>query len=114
MELADIEGRVRDGRRPVFDRVLLKLAGEALLGTAEYGVDATAAHHIAEQLTHILERGVQVAIVVGGGNIFRGTRRAQHGMDRATGDYMGMLATVINALALQDALEQAGVACRAS
>jgi uridylate kinase len=112
VELADIEGRVHDGRRPVFGRVILKLGGEALLGAAEYGIDEKAAHRIAEQLTHILERGVQVAIVVGGGNIVRGTEMSQHGIDRVTADYMGMLATVINALALRDAIEQVGIACR--
>ena len=74
MELAAVAARANDGRRPVFGRVILKLGGEALLGTAGYGIDYAAARHIAEQLTHIVARGVQVAIVVGGGNIVRGTR----------------------------------------
>ena len=80
--------------------------------TAGYGIDYGAARHIAEQLQHIVARGVQVAIVVGGGNIVRGTEAAQHGIDRVTADYMGMLATVINALALRDAIEQFGIDCR--
>jgi len=112
VELAEVAGRARDGRVPVFSRVILKLGGEALLGTAGYGIDYSAARHIAEQVTHIVERGVQVAIVVGGGNIVRGTEASQHGIDRVTADYMGMLATVINALALQDALEQQSVVTR--
>jgi uridylate kinase len=112
VELAALEGRASDGRRPVFGRVILKLGGEALLGEAGYGIEYGAVRHIAEQLTHIVERGVQVAIVVGGGNIVRGTEAAQHGIDRVTADYMGMLATVINALALRDAIEQFGIDCR--
>ena len=112
MELAAVASRARDGRRPVFSRGILKLGGEALLGTAGYGIDYGAARQIGEQLTHIVERGVQVAIVVGGGNIVRGTEAAQHGIDRVTADYMGMLATVINALALRDAIEQFGIVCR--
>ena len=112
MELAAIEGRASEGREPVFGRVILKLGGEALLGEAGYGIEYGAVRHIAEQLTHIVERGVQVAIVVGGGNIVRGTEAAQHGIDRVTADYMGMLATVINALALRDAIEQLGIDCR--
>jgi uridylate kinase len=112
VELAEVPGRAADGRRPVFGRVILKLGGEALLGTAGYGIDYAAAQHIAEQITHIVERGVQVAIVVGGGNIVRGTEASQHGIDRVTADYMGMLATVINALALRDAIEHFGIDCR--
>jgi uridylate kinase len=112
VEFADVESRASDGRRPVFDRVILKLGGEALQGTAGYGIDHTAAKHVAEQITHIVERGVQVAIVVGGGNIVRGGEASQHGIDRVTADYMGMLATVINALALRDAIEQLGIDCR--
>jgi uridylate kinase len=112
VEVAALAERPGDGRRPVFARVILKLGGEALLGSAGYGIDYGAARHIAEQLTHIVERGVQVAIVVGGGNIVRGTEAAQHGIDRVTADYMGMLATVINALALRDAIEQFGIDCR--
>jgi uridylate kinase len=112
VELAEVAGRAGDGRLPVFGRVILKLGGEALLGSAGYGIDYGAARRIAEQVTHIVERGVQVAIVVGGGNIVRGTEASQHGIDRVTADYMGMLATVINALALRDAIEQFGTACR--
>ncbi len=112
VELAELPGRASDGRRPVFGRVILKLGGEALLGTAGYGIDYAAAQHIAEQITHIVERGVQVAIVVGGGNIVRGMEASQHGIDRVTADYMGMLATVINALALRDAFEHFGIEVR--
>ena len=95
-----------------YGRILLKLSGEALLGTRHYGVDPGMCLAIAEQVRHIRERGVEVAIVVGGGNIFRGLAAAAKGMDRATGDYMGMLATVMNGLALQDALETSGVETR--
>ncbi len=112
MVLAEEPDRARDGRRPVFGRVILKLGGEALLGQAGYGIDYAAAQHIAEQITHIVERGVQVAIVVGGGNIVRGMEASQHGIDRVTADYMGMLATVINALALRDAIEHLGIEVR--
>jgi uridylate kinase len=112
VELAEVPDRARDERRPVFGRVILKLGGEALLGTAGYGIDYGAAQHIAEQITHIVVRGVQVAIVVGGGNIVRGMEASQHGIDRVTADYMGMLATVINALALRDAIEHFGIDCR--
>src|SRR3989442_12166193 len=97
-----------DGRRPAFRRVLLKLSGEALMGPLEYGADRDRIAAIAAQVKHVVDRGVEMAIVVGGGNIYRGLRGAAEGMDRATGDYMGMLATVLNALALQDALEKLG------
>jgi uridylate kinase len=110
------EGRtqpVRTGAEPVvFSRVLLKLSGEALMGDLDYGADAGRIASIAEQVKHVADRGVEVAIVVGGGNIYRGLRGAAAGMDRATGDYMGMLATVLNALALQDALEKLGAVTR--
>jgi uridylate kinase len=89
-----------------FGRVLLKLSGEALMGDLEYGADPVRIKAIAAQVAHVQRRGVEVAIVVGGGNIYRGMSGAAQGMDRATGDYMGMLATVLNALALQDALEK--------
>jgi uridylate kinase len=95
-----------------YGRILLKLSGEALLGSRQYGVDPSMCLDIAAQVRTIRERGVEVAIVVGGGNIFRGLAAAAKGMDRATGDYMGMLATVMNALALQDALETSGVESR--
>src|SRR4051812_45943983 len=97
---------------PRHERILLKLSGEALLGNRPYGVDPQVCTFIAEQVRDIIRAGVEVAIVVGGGNIFRGLAAAAKGMDRATGDYIGMLATVMNALALQDALEGAGVQTR--
>ncbi len=97
---------------PVFGRVLLKLSGEALMGGAEYGADAARVAAIAQRLLAVNEMGVQVAAVVGGGNIYRGLAGAAEGMDRATGDYMGMLATVLNALALQGALETLGARTR--
>jgi uridylate kinase len=89
-------------------RVLLKLSGEALLGDAEYGIDPGVVRSIAREVADAASDGIQAAIVVGGGNIFRGLAASAKGMDRATGDYMGMLATVMNGLALQDALEQLG------
>jgi uridylate kinase len=101
-----------DGAQPAFTRVLLKLSGEALMGEAEYGADAERIAAIAAEIQRVCRRGVEVAIVVGGGNIYRGLRGAAEGMDRATGDYMGMLATVLNALALQDALEKRGAHTR--
>jgi uridylate kinase len=99
-------------RAPVYRRVLLKLSGEALLGELQYGADPKRIGDIARQVALVHGRGVELAIVVGGGNIFRGMAAQASGMDRATGDYMGMLATVLNALALQDALEKAGVPTR--
>jgi len=100
------------GDRVRYPRVLLKLSGEALLGERSYGVDPAFCAFIADQLRRVHERGVQVGVVVGGGNIFRGLAAAATGMDRATGDYIGMLATVMNGLALQDATERAGVPTR--
>src|SRR3954453_21056520 len=91
-----------------FSRVLLKLSGEALMGKQAYGTDAAEVRRLAQQVAATRERGVEVAIVVGAGNIYRGMDGAAKGMDRATGDYMGMLATVLNALMLQDALEDLG------
>jgi uridylate kinase len=102
---------VEDGR-PAFRRILLKLSGEALMGSLDYGADPERIAAIAEQVHRVADRGVEVAIVVGGGNIYRGLKGAAEGMDRATGDYMGMLATVLNALALQDALEKRGAHTR--
>jgi uridylate kinase len=96
----------------VYRRVLLKLSGEALMGELEYGTDPERVHAIAAEVAAVHAREVGVAIVVGGGNIYRGLAAAARGMDRATGDYMGMLATVLNALALQDALEKLDVATR--
>ena len=97
---------------PFYKRVLLKLSGEALMGEQQYGVDPNVAARIAVDVREIQGLGVETAIVIGGGNIFRGLAASAKGMDRATADYMGMLATVINGLALQDALEQAGVLTR--
>jgi uridylate kinase len=97
---------------PVYRRVMLKLSGEALMGDLEYGTDPGRVRQIAREIAAVHGRGVEVAIVVGGGNIYRGLAAAARGMDRATGDYMGMLATVLNALALQDALEKERVATR--
>ncbi len=93
---------------PRFNRILLKLSGEALMGELEHGTDAAEVKQIARQVAAVREREVEVAIVVGAGNIYRGLAAAADGMDRATGDYMGMLATVLNALTLQDALEDLG------
>jgi len=95
-----------------YRRVLLKLSGEALLGERQYGVDPTFCAFIARQVAEVHAQGVEIGIVVGGGNIFRGLAAAARGMDRATGDYIGMLATVMNGLALQDAIERAGVPVR--
>ncbi|MGH2447562.1 MAG: UMP kinase [Chloroflexota bacterium] len=97
---------------PRYRRVLLKLSGEALLGSQEYGVDADVVKSIAGEIVSVHGRGVEVAIVVGGGNILRGAKAASEGMDRATADYMGMLATVMNGLALQDAVEKLGTPTR--
>lgn len=95
-----------------YRRVLLKLSGEALMGEAKYGIDNRVLHSLAKQIREVSRTGLELALVIGGGNIFRGVRGATEGTDRATGDYMGMLATVINALALQDALERQGMATR--
>ena len=97
---------------PHYKRVLLKLSGEALMGDQPFGIDPAVATRIAQDIAEIQSLGVQTAVVIGGGNIFRGLAASARGMDRSTGDYMGMLATVINALALQDALEHSGVATR--
>jgi uridylate kinase len=97
---------------PAFKRVLLKLSGEALMGDLAYGADPDRIRQIATQVKDVTELGVELAIVVGAGNIYRGMQGAAAGMDRATADYMGMLATVLNALALQDACEKAGVHTR--
>jgi uridylate kinase len=100
------------GGQPKYARILLKLSGEALGGTREYGIDPDTVRKIAQQVRAVHERGVQVALVIGGGNIVRGADFARTGLDRGTADYMGMLGTVINALALQDALENLGIAAR--
>ncbi|MDQ0416870.1 uridylate kinase [Croceifilum oryzae] len=97
---------------PKYKRVILKLSGEALAGEQGYGLDAQVLSSIASQIKEVVELGVEVAVVVGGGNIWRGISGAESGMDRATADYMGMLATVMNSLALQDALEAHGIPTR--
>ncbi|PSN13939.1 UMP kinase [filamentous cyanobacterium CCP5] len=95
-----------------YQRVLLKLSGEALMGDLSYGIDPDIVQTIAEEIAEVAKSGIQLAIVVGGGNIFRGIKGAAAGMDRATGDYIGMIATVMNAMTLQDALERNGVPTR--
>jgi uridylate kinase len=97
---------------PLYRRVLLKLSGEALMGDQPFGIDPAVTAQIAKEIAEIQQLGVQTAVVIGGGNLFRGLAASAKGMDRATADYMGMLATVINALALQDALESDGVLTR--
>ena len=97
---------------PAYQRVLLKLSGEALMGEQQFGIDPGVTTQIAKDIQEIQNLGVQTAVVIGGGNLFRGLAASARGMDRATADYMGMLATVINALALQDALEHQGVPSR--
>lgn len=98
--------------KPAYQRILLKLSGEALMGSADYGIDPVVLIRVADEVRAVVELGVQVALVIGGGNIFRGAGLAASGMDRVTADQMGMLATVINALAMQDALEQRGMQVR--
>ncbi|WP_028325867.1 UMP kinase [Desulfatirhabdium butyrativorans] len=98
--------------RPVYHRVLLKLSGEALMGNQGFGIDPEMIRYVAEEIRSVVDLGVQIAIVVGGGNIFRGIAASSFGMDRTSADHMGMLATVINSLALQDALERKGITTR--
>ncbi|MCK4710175.1 MAG: UMP kinase [Gammaproteobacteria bacterium] len=102
----------KSNQSPMYKRVLLKLSGEALMGSQDYGIDPVIINRVANEIKEIVTAGVQVGIVIGGGNIFRGAGLAQGGMDRVTGDHMGMLATVLNALAMQDALEKKGVKAR--
>ncbi len=97
---------------PIYRRVLLKLSGEALMGDREYGLDPVTVERIATEVRAVCDLGVEICLVIGGGNIFRGMSGAATGMERATADYMGMLATVMNALAMQNALERAGCATR--
>jgi uridylate kinase len=99
-------------RRPAYPRIVLKLSGEALAGSQGYGLDPSVLVRIGAEVRDVTKLGVQIAIVIGGGNIFRGVAASAGGMERATADYMGMLATIINALALQDALEKAGCQTR--
>jgi uridylate kinase len=102
----------RAAAEPAFRRVLLKLSGEALMGDRDYGIDPRTVGSVAAEIADVRGRGVEVAVVVGGGNFYRGMSAAAEGMDRATADYAGMLATLLNALALQDALERAGAQTR--
>ncbi|MFZ5437531.1 MAG: UMP kinase [Patescibacteria group bacterium] len=99
-------------KKPRFKRILLKVGGESMIGNREYGIDPQAALEVAKKIKKIHDKGVEIAVVIGGGNIFRGIAASKNGIDRATGDYMGMLATVMNGLALQDALEKVGVSTR--
>src|SRR3954451_22506880 len=99
--------------KPVYKRVMLKLSGEALMGDDPYGINRATMERIVAEVTEVVRMGVEVGVVIGGGNIFRGVAPGAAGMDRATADYMGMLATVMNALALQDAMRQAGISSRA-
>src|SRR6476646_1915413 len=103
---------MKKASHPKYGRILLKVSGEALGGQSGIGISPEAVQDMAEQILEVRELGVQVVLVVGGGNIFRGLSGSERGIERATGDYMGMLATVINALALQDALEKLGVPTR--
>jgi uridylate kinase len=105
-------GKADETATPVYRRVLLKLSGEALMGDRDYGLDPVTVERIANEVKTVSELGVEICLVIGGGNIFRGMSGAAAGMERATADYMGMLATVMNALAMQNALERAGTATR--
>jgi uridylate kinase len=98
--------------KPTYERILLKLSGEALLGDEDYGIDPVIIGRVACEIRDVINTGVQIAIVIGGGNIFRGAGLARSGIDRVTGDHMGMLATLMNSLALQDSLERIGVDAR--
>ncbi len=104
--------RAPEGAAPRFRRILIKLSGEALMGDRDYGVDPTTVENVAREIAEVQAGGLELAIVVGGGNFYRGIAAAAEGMDRATGDYAGMLATLLNALALQDALERQGAVTR--
>jgi len=104
--------RDNDSPAPIYRRIVLKLSGESFQGSQGFGIDAETVHSIAREVKEVSDLGIQMAIIVGGGNIFRGTRQKSLSIDRATGDYMGMLATVLNALALQDALEKLSVHTR--
>ncbi len=97
---------------PIYKRVLLKLSGEALMGSQDSGIDPDILNRVAEEISQLIELGLEVGVVIGAGNIFRGKGLADAGMDRVTGDHMGMLATVMNCLALQDAIERVGPSCR--
>jgi uridylate kinase len=110
--LASVASAVKPASEPAYGRILVKLSGEALMGESQYGIERETIDRIVAEIGDVLRAGVQIAIVIGGGNIFRGVAPGAAGMDRATADYMGMLATLMNALALQDALRRAGVESR--
>ena len=99
-------------KKPSYKRVLLKLSGEALMGDMDFGIESRMMSRVASEIAEVADMGIDVALVIGGGNIFRGQGLAEAGIDRVTGDHMGMLATVINSLAMQDALEKIGKPCR--
>ncbi|MFN7930564.1 MAG: UMP kinase [Blastocatellia bacterium] len=100
--------KAKSNKQPAYRRILLKISGEALMGEVGYGIDPQVIQRLAGEVKEVARLGVEIALVVGGGNIFRGLKASASGMDRASGDYMGMLATVMNAIALQDGLEKAG------
>ena len=106
------ENADKSAAKPLYSRVLLKVSGEALMGDTQYGIDVGTVDRIAEEIQQACDIGVEVCLVIGGGNIFRGLSGAAKGMERASADYMGMLATVMNALAMQNSLERAGVPTR--
>jgi uridylate kinase len=110
--MSTVETQMADQSAPVYRRILLKISGEALMGAQNYGVDVDVARTVAEEVMAVHDRGVEVAVVVGGGNIFRGVSKSAGNMDRSSADYIGMLATVMNACVLQDALETEGVHTR--
>ena len=110
--VAAVPAGVSAAREPAYKRILLKLSGEALMGEDLYGINREVIDRIVAEIAEVARMGVEVAVVIGGGNIFRGVAPGAAGMDRATADYMGMLATLMNALALQDALRRAGVESR--
>lgn len=99
-------------RVPIYRRILLKISGEALMGQSQFGIDAAVLDRLASEISEVVELGVQVAVVIGGGNLFRGAALSKVGLDRITGDYMGMLATLMNALALRDAFERVNMSTR--
>ena len=110
--LASVASAVKPASEPAYGRILVKLSGEALMGESQYGIERETIDRIVAEIGDVLRAGVQIAIVIGGGNIFRGVAPGAAGMDRATADYMGMLATVINALALADAMNRGGLVAR--
>lgn len=101
-----------ENRVPIYRRILLKISGEALMGQSQFGIDAAVLDRLASEISEVVELGVQVAVVIGGGNLFRGAALSKVGLDRITGDYMGMLATLMNALALRDAFERVNMSTR--